>query len=67
MLISKETKRRSGEPVNETDHLTLHANRLLVIAGRGAWRMAKFLVGVAVRIPGWFVRMNRRHTSGPDG
>jgi hypothetical protein len=46
--------------VKNTDDLVPHANRLLILAAKGAWRMTKFLAGVAIRIPGWFVRINER-------
>lgn len=46
--------------IDETDHLVPHANRLLVLAAKGAWRVTKFVAGVAIRIPGLFVRLNER-------
>lgn len=51
----------------DTDHLVPHANRLLGTALKGAWVMTKFIAGVVIRIPGWFVRAARRHEAGRRG
>ena len=59
-----EAKSRAAGSINKTEHLVPHANRLLVGAARGAWVVTKFLVRVAIRIPGWFVRANRRNVEG---
>ena len=64
MPLSQKTADRPVRPAHETDHLVPHANRLLVGAGKGAWWMVRLLAGIAIRIPGWFVRTNRRHVSG---
>ena len=52
---------KESKVLQNTDHLVPHANRLLTIAGKAAWGMTKLLVGVAIRIPGWFIRANKRH------
>lgn len=62
--IGHHPARPRKEPKN-TDHLVPHANNLLKIAGKAAWGMTKLLVGVAVRIPGWFVRETKKHWDHP--
>jgi len=52
---------RKGDPTSQTDHLIPHANHLLATALKYAWHSGKFLVKVAIRIPGWFVRATRHH------
>jgi len=49
-----------ARPISNTDHLVPHANRLLALAGRAAWKGIRLLAGIAIRIPRWFVRANRR-------
>ncbi|MHA4812085.1 hypothetical protein ACX0G9_28580 [Flavitalea flava] len=34
------------------------ANRLLGLTARFTWKMIKGLAHVAIRIPGWFIRLN---------
>lgn len=60
-------KDMEGRPVRDTDRLVPHANRLLAGVAKGVWRGFKFLAGVAIRIPGWFLRANRRHLSVRNG
>jgi len=67
MSTYKQSDRRPVRSIGDTEHLVPHANRLLARAGKGAWWMVKFLVGAAIRIPGWFVRANRRHTGRRSG
>jgi len=57
------SKKPDSPPARHKDDLVPHANRLLSMAARGAWAMTKLLVGIAIRIPGWFVRLNRRNNS----
>lgn len=58
------SKKPDSPPARHKDDLVPHANRLLSMAARGAWAMTKLLVGFAIRIPGWFVSLNKRKTSG---
>jgi hypothetical protein len=67
MTTYKGSDRRPVRSINNTEHLVPVANRLLVKAGKGAWWMIKFLVGAAVRIPGWFLKANRRPAGGARG
>ena len=65
-LAMRFSNRQDQQPVRNTDDLVPHANRLLSMAAKGAWTMTRILAGIAIRIPGWFVRMNRRTLSRPQ-
>ena len=56
-----EGSRRPARRIKETDHLVPVANRLLGVAVRMAWGMAKLMGRAAMRIPGMFVRVGRRY------
>ena len=55
-----QSSAQSDRTPGSSDHLIPHANRLLVMTAKGTWHAFKFLGGVAIRIPGWFVRANKR-------
>ncbi|WP_431213912.1 hypothetical protein ACQ86N_03200 [Puia sp. P3] len=57
---SQSTNGHPAPPINDTDHLVPHANRLLAFAGRAAWKGIRLLAGIVILIPRWFVRANRR-------
>ncbi|HWB90717.1 MAG TPA: hypothetical protein VG605_02650 [Puia sp.] len=52
------TTKRPSVP-RSTDPLIHDANRFLFSAVKSAWHLTRFVAGVAIRIPGWFVRANR--------
>ncbi|MBS1662424.1 MAG: hypothetical protein JST68_15375 [Bacteroidetes bacterium] len=60
MSNSQDINHRPVRSVNNTEHLVAPANRLLGMAARAAWKGFKLLGGIIIRIPGWFVRANRR-------
>lgn len=61
MPRSNEPVSRSPRPGIHTDPLVPQAGRLLATVAKATWQMTKLLAHVAIRIPGWFVRANRRH------
>jgi len=53
----------NGHParsINDSNHLVRPANRLLGMAARATWKGIRLMAGIALLIPRWFVRINKR-------
>ena len=59
--MSKQDTRATGGPgvPRSKDPLLHDASGFLFSAVKSAWHLTRFVAGVAIRIPGWFVRANR--------